>query len=139
MIPAHEICPICNEAIRHIKYINKTCHILDNKKMSFVESVCNQPDVMSDNKPYPIHLFFQVTSLYGELLYQKVQLITHNFEADVNYPLHKSSFLLMAKPDIYATTYTPPDIVKLDNRLLEFDFPNLEKLINKANTCKMFL
>lgn len=138
MIPAHEKCPICHCELRHSKYINKHCLVL-NKKISYVESVCNQPDVMSDNKSYPIHLFFQVCSLYGELLYQKVQLITHYFEADINYPLHKSSILIFGKPDIYATVAVPPDIINMDNRLLEFDFPQLEKLINKANTCKLFL
>src|SRR5271156_1631850 len=85
MSSSHEKCPVCGKDLLHSKRLNQLCIVL-NMKMSFVESVCNNVvEPPADEIEYPQHLFFQVTSLYGELLYEKINFPFKSFEIEVNY------------------------------------------------------
>ena len=140
MLSSHETCPICKRGMIHSNKINKECLVLDNKKMSFVESICNQTAV--DNNVIQ-HVFFQITSLYGELLFTRVQLNNHALEITVNYPKHDSEIKYLTKAYFDHKTQTwsggNPESIKFDNTLLDLDFPDLSKTIKRAKILAPFL
>jgi hypothetical protein len=134
---SHEKCPVCGKDLLHAKYLNQLCVVL-SQKTSFVESVCNQMADPPDESVYPTHLFFQITSLYGALLYEKINFPYKSFEVEVNYTK-------IAKQSVI-TYFSPPNVLKsvpptkLEiNRLLELDYPKLEKVIRKVKTLAPFL
>jgi len=146
MLPSHEVCPICNKKIHHIKCISKKCPILNIDSLSFIESICNNVDTTIIDKKieHSIHLFFEITSLYGELLYMKVNFPYYNsgVDVEVNYSLHKSTITYFNKPIFDKNKFRInkfAEILVLENRLLELDFPTLEKTIKKIKTIAPFL
>lgn len=142
MLSSHETCPICGKGLLHSKKLNQPCAVVDNKKMSFVESICNTNNT-DINQEFPHHIFFQVTSLYGELLYQKIDLIKYNCEVDINYTSHSSQLKYLKPSRWNEGTQTwqggQIDVVPLENFLLDFDYPKLEKIIKKVKTLAPFL
>ncbi len=143
MLSSHEICPICIRPLLHSKKINVTCAVVDNKKMSFVESVCNthNPDSKND---FPAHIFFQVTSLYGCMLYQKIHLTTYDCEVDINYTKHQSSITYLPKNKFDQKTQTwltdnKPETIPLEEIILDLDYPKLENVIKRVKNLAPFL
>lgn len=134
---SHEKCPVCGKDLLHAKYLNQLCVVL-SQKTSFVESICNQVKELSDESEYPQHLFFQVTSLYGQLMYEKINFPSRNFEVEVNYiKVSKQSVITYFNVANSAST-TPATKLEI-NRLLELDYPKLEKVIRKVKTLAPFL
>ena len=143
MLSSHEMCPVCKGELRHIKYINKACKIAGGKAMSFVESVCNNVGDLKSTSDIPIHQFFQVTSLYSERLFEKVEFPDQGRAVEVNYVLHESIMWYYPKPefniqDPNTKAWTPPEKIAF-KRLLTLDYPKLEKTINKFNVLVPFL
>lgn len=140
MLSSHETCPICNREMIHSKKINVPCLVVDNKKMSFVESICNQTVI--DNHVIE-HVFFQITSLYGELLFTRVQLSNLALELTINYTKHNSEIKYLTKAHFDHKTQTwsggTPEAINFDNTLLDLDFPDLSKTIKRAQMLAPFL
>lgn len=136
MLSSHEKCPICGEEMKHAKYLNKKCLALNDKIICYVESICNR--VEDQEREYRRHLFFQVTTLYGELLMEKIQFPFDSIEIEVNYHKSQSIITYLPKPDPYRPNAVPVDKVEIP-RLLVLDYPKLEKTINKAKTLVLFI
>jgi hypothetical protein len=145
MSSSHEVCPICSNELKHIKYLAKPCKIAGGKVMSFMESVCN--NVPAEPVPGQSgHLFFQVTSLYGQLLFESVQFLESDRWVGVNYLMSCSEFAYYPKADIHCITQPTPlsppakvERLEFKNKILELDYPNLEKIKNKMNVLVPFL
>lgn len=144
MLSSHEICPICGKELLHSKKLNQSCAVVDHKKMSFVESICNTGSNDIEHGS-PAHIFFQITSLYGCLLFQKIHLANHNFEVDINYTKHTSTITYLPRQNIFDQktqtwiTNFQPEKVPLEEVLLDLDYPKLEKIIKKVKTLAPFL
>lgn len=136
MLSSHETCPVCQRELKHAKYINKKCAALDGKAISFVESVCNL--VTDEEHEYPRHIFFQVTTLYKTCLMEKIQFPFDSFEVEVNYHRSNTIITYLPKPDPFAANARPLDKIEM-KRLLDLDYPSLEKVIKKAKTLALFL
>lgn len=138
-------CPVCDSAMTEERYINESLdkhfRFVDKDKTSFFYYRCNLPDVKSDNKPYPIHTYSLYTTLYDGTLYEGIYLYDIHISVRIFYALYKTEIVY------YNTKYntepgipdTDPEMITLDNRLLEPDYPKLEKLINKVKSLAPFL
>jgi hypothetical protein len=137
MLPSYEACPICQTDLKHRPMLNKPCPLIEKDKLSFVESVCN-------SKPENTHhLYFQLTSLYKEMMCEIITFPTRGFVVEVNYVLHCSriTFWNKAKYDDTLGIWTEaiPDVVELDNKLITLDYPSLDKMIRKVTNLASFL
>ena len=139
MHPAHESCPICKCELMHSKYLARKCKIADDKVLSYIESVCSHVDFEAPSPDYPYHLFFQVVSLYNDILFQSIDFPDMGRRVEVNYVLHVSKIIYAPKVDVHATQWSPPDILEFKGKLLDLDYPKLEKIRNKINTLIPFL
>lgn len=136
MIKAYETCPICHQAMIHSKRLNKSCPLIEKDKFSYVESVCNHTST-DKNNDMPSHVFFQITSLYNELLVEKICFPRDNFEIDVNYVL--TSTILTYFNSSTLSNYVENDKVVLKNRLVTLDYPDLIKARKKIKTLALFI
>lgn len=137
MLSSHEQCPICGRNFIHGKYLNKYCPVVE-QIICYVESIYNHITQMT-NIEYPVHTYFQVSSLYGEMLYQKVHFPFKDMEVEVNYTKKLNTITYFSKSDIHSTQISmPPDKIEI-KRILELDFPHLTKILNKAKTLVLFL
>jgi hypothetical protein len=134
MLSAHETCPICNKPLLFAKYINKDSGIM-KKKFSWAEGICNKG---IDNYQ---HVFFQISSLYGERLFEKISFAAKSCEIEVNYVDHYSQINYWPKvnQDIHNASSSIPESVRIDNKLVDLDYPLLEKATNKIKTLALFL
>jgi hypothetical protein len=85
----------------------------------------------------PSHVFFQITSLYNELLVEKICFPRDNFEIDVNYVL--TSTILTYFNSSTLSNYVENDKVVLKNRLVTLDYPDLIKARKKIKTLALFI
>jgi hypothetical protein len=136
MLSSHEVCPICHREMKHAKYLNKECQALGGRRISFLESICNL--VTDEEQEYPRHTFFQVTTLYGERLMEKIQFPFDSIEVEVNYHKSQSIITYLPKSDPYAPPVAQVDKIEM-KRLLSLDYPKLDKVIQKAKTLALFL
>lgn len=130
MLPSRENCPVCNKQLQHIKRLNKPCVLINKPSLSYVESVCN-----TSNSPDAVgHHYFQISSLYSELLYEKVGIYDINSEVSLVYPSHKTVVRLWPQPfsNQQSEQIEFPNIWKLD-------YPKLEKISEKIKVIKAFL
>lgn len=146
MLSSHEKCPVCLKDFHHAKYINKDCPIINQPKFSFVESICNRGIDFTIKTSYPPHTFFQLSSLYNEMLFQKVDFPDKNVWIEINYPLHQTVLVYTPKADIHCVTQPmviPTPVVQPEklilNKLIDLDFPMLEKALNKIRVFAPFL
>ena len=144
MLSSHEKCPVCGKEMRHIKYLNKKCGVLNNQAVSFVESVCSDVIFAKDMKKvedYPYHQFFQVTSLYGDLYFQKVQFPDKNQEININYYTKKSEMIWYGSwktdPVTGEDVTTEPITASID-AIIELDYPFLERTIRRFKSLLIF-
>ncbi len=128
----YEVCPVCKKDLIYSTYIRKPCVVLNEKNFSFVESICNHSDIADIGKNLPTHLYFQVASLYGDLLYEKVDFSGKSYSIIVNYVSHSTSL------EYYSLEKSTEKIL-LKNRLIIWDFPDLTKAHNKIKTLALFL
>jgi len=137
MINPHEICPVCHSNMIHSKHINKNCPLIEKDKFSYVESICNQSST-DKNNDMPDHIFFQITSLYNELLLEKIHFPRpkDNFEITVNYVL--ASTILTYFNSSTLANYKGNENVIL-NRIITLDYPDLIKARNKIKTLVLFI
>lgn len=136
MIKAHQTCPICNSEFVISKHVNERCVPLD-MKLSFIEYKCSQ------SKPYvlPKHSFFQITSLYGELLFEKIYfpkntIVIEDCDIKINYVAHDTIFSYFSNKEYRRTN---SEKVHIKNRLVSMDYPHLTKAINKLKSLAMLL
>ena len=101
---SHDKCPICLRELQHSKYLNHPCHAAGGKNMSYVDSVCNNVKDFQKSPDYPIHTFFQVTSLYGDCLQEAVLFPDTGIDVSVNYIKQVSTITYFARND-YAQAY----------------------------------
>lgn len=137
---SHDKCPICNRELQHSKYFNHPCMAAGGKNLSYLDSVCNNvKDFQKPPEGYPIHTFFQVTSLYGDCLEEAVLFPDTGVDVSVNYIKQVSTITYFARYNYTDTAYKEPMKIVWEGRVLEFDYPKLEKLINKVRTLAPFL
>jgi hypothetical protein len=117
----------------HSKHLNRTCKIAGGKERSFLESVCNKSTLNPDDK-FP-HQFFQVSSLYGQILFQSVHFLDVGRVVQVNYVSNSSEIMYWAP----SGGEGKPDILEFKNKIFEFDYPALEKIKNKTSVLAPFL
>lgn len=149
MLSSHEKCPICGIELHHIKYLDKPCKIAGGKKLSYLESVCNKIiDFKDPNPDLPYHQYFQVTSLYGTILFESVQFTNIGRVVTVNHITMTSEIIYHPPGDRHSITnptpYVPgpttlPQILEFKNRILSLDYPKLEKIREKINVLAPFL
>lgn len=147
MLSSHERCPICQKDFVNAKYLAKPCAVINKTSLSYIESICNRSEWTSSPSPIPEHSFFQITSLYGELLFQKILFAHLNAEVEVNYVLDESVITYFPKADIHCITqinlspspFKMPEKVIVKRRRFDLDFPFLSKTINKIKTLAPFL
>lgn len=134
MLASHEVCPICNQPLLIGKYINKDSGIM-KKKFSWAEGICNKG---SDNYQ---HVFFQISSLYGERLFEKISFAEKHCEIEINYVSHSSQINYWSKPKEGETQSSSslPESLLIPNKIVDLDYPLLEKAINKIKTLALFL
>jgi hypothetical protein len=123
----------------HVKYLARKCKIANDKVLSYVESVCNHVDFGADSPDYSYHQFFQVVSLYNDMLFQSIDFPDMGRRVEVNYVLNLSKIIYAPKVDIHATHWSPPDILEFKGKLLDLDYPKLEKIRNKISVLIPFL
>lgn len=146
MSSSHETCPICHRELVHAKYLNRPCKIAGGQAMSFLESTCNNVDFSKPSPDYPFHLFFQVSSLYETKLFESVSFPDINRLVSVNYVTMTSEITYYGPSDTHfitsphaPTTFTPPQIVTVKNKVLTLDYPKLEKIRDKIRILAPFL
>lgn len=133
MLHSHEVCPICKKEFKNIKYLNKKCGIASGEVMSFLESICHN-STLDPKEDFP-HSFFQVSSLYGQILFQSIDFIDLGRRVEINYISNSSNILFWPNPTSNGDLKT----VHLENKILVFDFPYLEKIKEKTSTYALFL
>lgn len=125
--------------LHHIKYLNNPCQIAGGKKLSYLESVCNKiKDFDTPLAGYPFHQYFQVTSLYGTILFESVTFTDIGRFVSVNHITMTSEIMYYPKPGFDAA---PAQLLKLEfkNRVLNLDYPKLEKIQEKIRVLAPFL
>lgn len=139
-------CPICNSEMISNRFINEPISnhffFVDKDKTSFIFYSCNLPDIKSDNRSYPIHTYSLYTTLYDGIYYQGIYLVEHNLSIRNYHALYKTEieyFSSSLEPEDMFNSVEETTLVTLSNRLLDFDFPNLEKAIKKAKSLAPFL
>lgn len=129
MLTSYENCPVCNKRLRFFKRINTKCPLLaGTSKMSFLEGICNDPIGGIE------HNFFQITSLYGEKLFEKIGILAINSEVEINYHLHKSVITYFSNK---AISY-PPEKIEV-SKLIELDYSSIDAIANRIKKFKIFL
>ena len=73
------------------------------------------------------------------MLFQKVELTQQNVSLEINYVLHESVITYLPKLNRDIDTVVLPERLVLATRLVELDFPFLEKSIKKMKTLANFL
>jgi hypothetical protein len=138
MTPSHETCPICSGVLLNCKYLHHPCKIADNKRMSYIDSVCNDVyDVGRRN--WLVHQFFQVTSLYGDCLFESITFVKHGILVEVNYIKVVSTITYSNSPK-HSILFPQDAMQKLEfARILELDYPKLENLLTKTKSLAPFL
>jgi hypothetical protein len=128
------------------RYINELVSnhfpFIDKDKTSFIYSYCNLPDIIANNRDYPLHTFSEYSSLYGHPLYQGIFFSKFNFTVRCFYVLYKTEIEYYSGSVAYNNTidyHERSEILELNNRILEPDYPKLEKLIKKAKSLAPFL
>lgn len=153
MSSSHEKCPICFIEMQHIKHLNEPCKIAGGKKLSYLESVCNRIRDFDDPKPtLPYHQYFQVTSLYGTMLFESVQFTDIGRVVTINHITMTSEIIYHpsedhhfipnpTNPSVYISPSPPilPQILEFKNRIFALDYPKLEKIREKINLLAPFL
>lgn len=146
MSSSPKLCPICNHEMVAHRFINESLsnhfYFVDKDKTSFIYYNCTLPDIVSDNRPYPIHTYSLYTTLYDGNYYQGVYLLEHNIAVRVFHALYKTEieyFSVSTEGRAPGNYLEDTTIITLDNRLLKFDFPKLEKVIKKAKSLAPFL
>lgn len=150
MLSSHEKCPICYQELRHSKRLNTPCKVAGGKKLSYLESVCNKIADFNDPKPsLPYHQYFQVTSLYGTVLFESVHFTDIGRVVTVNHITMTSEIIYHPPVDRHCVTgpNIPPapgppiqsQILEFKNRILDLDYPKLEKIREKINVLAPFL
>ena len=129
---AYEVCPICSKNLIHITRIRKPCVVLDEKNFSFVESICNHSDLADIGQGLPTHLYIQIVSLYGDLLYEKIDFPTKNYIIIVNY-VSRSTELTY-----YSLKLPTAKKIKF-KKVITLDYPELTKVKQKIKTLALFL
>lgn len=134
MLASRDICPICNKKLLIAKFINKDSGLF-KKKFSWTETICNSG---SDNYE---HVFLEVSSIYGERLFEKISFASKACEIEVNYVEHYSQINYWAKPQDgqQHSSSSLPEVLRIPNKLVELDYPLLEKATNKIKTLALFL
>ncbi len=145
MLSSPDKCPVCRGDFVNAKYLAKPCPLLSKNNFSFVESICNQVNFLQTDTDYPYHAYFQITSLYGELLFQKIDLLMYTASIEVNYVLDQTVITYLPKADIHCITLpnnnTPkqPEKITIQGKKVELDYPLLRKTINKIKTLAPFI
>ncbi|MFA6609046.1 MAG: hypothetical protein WCT07_04030 [Candidatus Paceibacterota bacterium] len=123
---AYETCPICNKSLIHSSKINKKCDVLEKNNFSFVESLCNHSNFVDIGDKLPTHLYLQVVSLYGDLLYEKISFPIKRYEISVNYVARTTKLIYSEK------------VINL-KRVIQLDYPDLIIAKQKLKTMALFL
>ena len=137
MLPSHDMCPICNNPLKHIVGINKAAPIINKKELGYyVESTCA-------NRDNTFHIFYQFTSKEGELLVEKIQFPQEGMEIEVNYALNRTMMTFFSKPKWdYVNKkwdHGSAESIELKDRLVALDYPKLEKATKKIKSLAIFL
>jgi hypothetical protein len=140
---SYENCPVCQRCLIHSKRICRKCTIARGQILSFVESVCNQCNnsdavlgLSKINHDLPNHIFFQVSSLYGNLLFEKVYFPPKCIEVEVNYVLSLSKLIYLPTNALSDRHFTE---VVLNGYLIKLDYPLLEKTQKRIKTLAAFV
>lgn len=120
-----QTCPICQQDFSRIKYINTYCTAID-KKISFIESICNNFSPKSLNN----HCYLQIEDLYGLKLYERIDFY-QNFEIEVNY--------IKLQSNIFYHKYNTISEKIPFNKVIELDFPHLNNVLSKIKTLRVLL
>lgn len=137
MLYSHEKCPVCGIELHHIKYLDRPCKIAGGKKLSYLESVCNKIiDFKDPNPDLPYHQYFQVTSLYGTILFESVQFTDIGRMISVNHITMTSEIIYF--PPV-GSAPGPGQTLEFKNQILDLDYPKLEKIRAKISTLALFL
>jgi hypothetical protein len=130
MLCSYNLCPVCGKNLIHYKRLNKK-HDLSDSKLSYVESICNY----GGDDPNTTHIFRQLTSLYGELLGEQLNIPLHYFEIKNNYIKSNTEVKLFKKTD--AIDGTPDNITF--KKVIKINYHNMDKIINRIRTMNVFL
>ena len=135
MSSSHEKCPICYQEMQHSKYLNRSCKIAGGKKLSYLESVCNKVCDFDAPQWYPYHQYFQVTSLYGTILFESVHFSDVGRMVSVNHITMISEIIYFPLP----SSPPGPGHTLEFKRMLVLDYPKLEKIREKIDMLSPFL
>lgn len=135
MSSSHEKCPVCYIEMQHSKHLDKPCKIAGGKKLSYLESVCNRIRDFDAPQNHPYHQYFQVTSLYGTVLFESIRFPDIGRMVSVNHITMKSEIIY------FPSVGSPPGPGQTleFKRILELDYPKLEKIREKINVLAPFL
>lgn len=128
---SHERCPVCNREMKHVQRLSRPCEIANNRTMSYLESYCLNDDAQNVILGIMQHDFFQVSSLYGERYFESVVFPDLKRRVEINY--------ISTTSKISYWKGSPASTLEFKNRLLEFDYPKLEKIKEKTNILAPFL
>ena len=133
MIKSHQICPVCQKQLINSTKLAQSCPLINKFRFSFIESICNHSNISDCGYHLPSHLFFQISDLYEERLLEKISFPEKYVEIEVNYILHLTTLNYFERPPS-----TEFKTIKLENRLIELDYPDLKNVINKIKTIGLF-
>lgn len=128
---ARDFCPICNKQLKHIKRVYHPCPILNKPRLSFIESVCN---ISSNIENSTTHQYYQISSMYLDLYFEKINFTQKSFEIEVNYVLSNTQISYFVKSGHIGE----PTTIKYDY-IFELDYPDLEKTLKKIKTLALFI
>lgn len=125
MLPSHKQCPICNLNLCVNAYVNEHCLQLD-KKISYIKGTCNS----LTHKEYS---FSQVTSLYNELFYEQITVKNNDIIISNNY-INRKTIISYSSKNSGAL-----ESLEYNQKMIEFDYPKMEKIIRKAKILALLL
>jgi len=134
---AHEKCPVCQRSLNSYTHLCNKCIVTGGQILSYIEYTCNSDilNVLQGGPNNINHLFAQVSSLYGDLFFEKVYFPLKSIEVEVNYVLHLSKLIYL--PKVNSNRDTTEVIVK--GHLIKLDYPHLERAQKRIKNLAVFV
>src|ERR1700683_1698116 len=124
MKKAYKKCPICFGLLQGSSFMSSMCGAASGITVSFVDSFCNANSMAGTQDHKLDHSFFQEATLQDDCLFDQVYIFSEHISIANNYIKQIANITYYSNESSQSISF--------DNKVFEFDYPKLEKLIAKT-------